>query len=375
MRTVFRGGQVIALLNMRFRSRAITFNVAVAGVVCCSVFAGCRRVEEPAVDEHSRAATPAATSPDLGPSTTASATARTSTPPPLASSDPPTQVLSLPSSAYQAALFADDDGFELLTSTAAYRLLPGKQPLQRTIDLGSAATVTRTSYVYWSQGAVWRQDRQKPQAKADKLAPLADAPQLMVANRAGDEFALLLRAADNRSAIARIEGRRVKTLYTSPGSIDALTWIDQALYFVERPAGAAWRIARIGLSGEGARFTPDKTGRWPAQLSGDKELVYYDGARRDVLRLSPDLQGEQVLARDFICSPLTVAKHVYCSTMEGIFELSGAGPRRQVVPAPRHLITALAANSERLAFISDVGAQGQDRLAVFVVPLRAEAAP
>jgi len=55
--------------------------------------------------------------------------------------------------------------------------------------------------------------------------------------------------------------------------------------------------------------------------------------------------------------------------MEGIFELSEAGQRRPIVPAPRQLITNLAANSKRLVFISDAGAQGKDQLVVYTVPL------
>ena len=65
---------------------------------------------------------------------------------------------------------------------------------------------------------------------------------------------------------------------------------------------------------------------------------------------------------------VSVNANVYCSTMEGIFELSANGQRRQIVPAPRQLITNLAANSKQLAFVSDAGAQGKDQLVVYTVP-------
>lgn len=286
--------------------------------------------------------------------------------PPIA----PTELLSLPSSAYQASLFADDEAVELLTSTTAYRFLPGKEPRTRSMDLGFAATVTRKSYVYWSRGALWSEPRDATKAAAaTKLAALSEAPQRIVADLGADEFAFLSKSDTNRYAIAKLEARRVKTLYTSPGSIDALTMIGDALYFVERPAGANWRIASVKLDGGNPTFGADKAGRWPALLRGSKDVVYYDGAGRNVVSLSPDLQRERVLARDFICSPMTVTANVYCSTMEGIFELSAAGERRQLVPAPRQLITNLAANSERLVFLSDAGGQGRDQLALYFVPL------
>lgn len=352
---------------MRLRSSTVIWAAVAAWVVGLG---GCKRVEEPAGTVRQQ---PSALS---AMSTGGSGSADNAASPPSAATTlsaplvAPTQLLTLPSSAFQAALFADDEAIELLTSTAAYRLLPGKAPLTRTIDLGFAATVTRKNYIYWSHGALWSEPRRAPNPSgAVKLASLAEQPQRIVADIGADEFAWLSKSADDRYTLSKLENRRVKTLYTSPGSIDALTMIGDALFFVERPDGANWRIARVQLSGGKATFSADKSGRWPALLRGTKDVVYYDGTRRGVLSLSPDLQHERVLAEDFICSPLSVSANVYCSTMEGIFELSAAGTRRQVVPAPRQLITTLAANAARLVFVSDAGAQGKDQLAVYSVPL------
>ena len=327
--------------------------VVAFSVVLCS----CKRVAEP-IGEPPAAAAAARPS-------AASASASAPTPPLHA----PTQLLTLPSSAYQAALFADDQAIELLTNNAAYRLEPGKEPVSRSIDLGSAATITRKSYVYWSQGAIWSEPRRAAGARA-KLGALAERPQRIVADIGADELALLTHSAGDRYAIQRLENGRLKTLYASAGSIDALTMVGGALYFVERPSNADWRVGRVTLSGGNATFTSSKSGRWPALLRGQKELIYYDGARRDVLSLSLDLQQEHTLAKDFICSPLAVgpSANVYCSTMEGVFELSATGTARQVVSAPRQQITNLAINAAQVAFITDAGGQGQDRLAVFAVP-------
>jgi len=328
-----------------------------------ATLSACSRVEEP-VSERRLVSSPAASV-----ALTAAPLAVSAPAPALLA---PTQLMSLPSSPYQASIFADGEAIELLTSSAAYRLMPGKEPMLRALDLGFAATVTRGSYVYWSQGGIWSAPRRTPSpapSGATKLAALAESPQRFVADIARDEFVFLTRSEGDRYAIHKLENRRVKTLYTSPGSIDALTMIGDALYFVERPGPGNFRIARVMFAGGDAVFTASKGGRWPARLAGNKHVIYYDGARRDVIALSLDLQQERSLAKDFICSPLAVATNVYCSTMEGIFELSGTGQPRQVVAASRNLITNLAVGSQRLAFITDVGGQGQDRLAVNVVPL------
>ena len=356
---------------MRLRSSTVTWAAVAAWAVALG---GCKRVEEPAGNARQQPSAPSAVSTGSSVSGGNVASPTGAAPGVSAPLVAPTQLLTLPSSAFQAALFADDDAIELLTSTAAYRFLPGKEPLTRSIDLGFAATVTRKNYVYWSQGALWSEPRRAPNGSGRvKLASLAEQPQRIVADIGADEFAWLSKSDGDRYTIAKLENRRVKTLYNSPGSIDALTMIGDALYFVERPEGASWRIARMKLSGGQAAFSADKSGRWPALLRGAKDVIYYDGARRGVFSLSPDLQHERVLAEDFICSPLAVSANVYCSTMEGIFELSAAGARRQVVPAPRQLITTLAANAARLVFVSDAGAQGKDQLAVYSVPLESAA--
>ena len=356
---------------MRFRSSTV---ISVAWVAWCLAVGGCKRVAEPASDERPRPSAPSAPATVSSGGTGNGASSASAAPTPTTPLVAPTQLLTLPSSAYQAALYADDEAIELLTSTAAYRLLPDKEPLTRAIDLGVAATVTRKNYVYWSRGALWSEPRRAPNpAGATKLALLAEPPQRIVADIRSDEFAWLSRSDGNRYVIAKLDKQRVKTLYTSTGSIDALTLISGALYFVERPGGASWRIASLKLSGGNASFSTDKAGRWPALLRGTQDVVYYDGARRGVFSLSSDLQHERALAEDFICSPLAVTTNVYCSTMAGIFELSATNQRRQVVPAPRQLITNLAANAARLAFVSDAGAQGKDQLVVYAVPLRAVA--
>ena len=286
----------------------------------------------------------------------------------------PTQLLTLPSSAYQASLFVDDEAVELLTNTVAYRLVPGKDPVPRALDLGFARTVTHHSYVYWSNGAIWSAPRGSATANASprRILTLSHQPQRFVADIDDERetIAWLDRSEDDHYALNTAQKQGVKRLYTSPGSIDALALAADAVYFVERPEAQGFRIGRVALADGATRFTASKSGRWPAMLSASKEVVYYDGSSHEVLALSLDLQHERRLAKDLICSPLAVTANVYCSAMNRLFEVpeSGAAAPRQVVTSPL-LITSLAAHAERLAWIVDSGGRDHDQLLVNTLTL------
>jgi hypothetical protein len=322
-------------------------------VAAAVALAGCSRVEEPPGQRRLAAASSSAVP----------------APPPLPRA---TRLLSAPGSPYNAVLFADAEAIELLTGTTAYRLVPGEPPGQRPLDLGFAATVGGQGYLYWSKGALWSAKRGGSGAPA-RLGPLAEQPQRIVASRSGTELAWLERSATGRYAIAKLASRRTQPLYRSLGSIDTLTLLGDAVFFVERPSSGGWRVGRVALAGGLPSFSAEKPGRWPAMLDGGEELVFYDGNRREVVALSLDLQRERTLVKDFICSPLAVAAaRVYCANVDGVFELRSQGEPRRLVDEPGQVVTALAATSSRLAFVSDVGNRGQDQLALSVVALDAE---
>lgn len=327
-------------------------------VAAAVALSACRRVEEPPGQLRLAASASAATpAPSL---------------PPLPTRLEVSELLTLPSSPYQAALFVDGEVIELLAGTAAYRLIPGKPPLRTELDLGFAATVTRQAYVYWSKGAIWSAERAGSGSAAPKLlVRVAEQPQRLVANAAGTELAWLEHFAGSRYAIAKRDGNVAKRLYTSSGSIDALVLSEDVAFFVERPSSAGWRVGRLALDTGAATFTAESTGRWPAMLGAARELFYYAGSRREVVSLSLDLQREHVLAKDFVCSPLVAASQVYCANLDGIFELTASGAPRQLVAGSRRVVASLAADERRLAFVSDVGQHGQDRLSVSVVALDA----
>jgi hypothetical protein len=274
-------------------------------------------------------------------------------------------LLSLPRSAYHAWIAADDDDVAyLLTSTAAYRLAPDHPPAEMPMDLGFGATTTRSSFVYWSRGAVF--ETPKAGGAPGRLVTLPERPQLFVASEAG--IGWLRHARDGSFSLNALLGKKPTTLYTSHGSIDAVKMVGEQIFFVERPAGTDWRIGRIRPTvGDTPEFTAPRSGRAPAMLAGRRDLVFYDGNRFEVRRLSLDLRHERTTVSGFICSPVAVSEHIYCAQPDGIFELrADERPRRLVPGSTERPVTDLAASATRLLWVVDVGA---DRLEVRALAL------
>lgn len=274
-------------------------------------------------------------------------------------------LLSLPRSAYHASIAADDDDVAyLLTSTAAYRLAPDHPPAEMPMDLGFGATTTRSSFVYWSRGAVF--EAPKAGGAPGRLVTLAERPQLFVASEAG--IGWLRHAPDGSFSLNAMLGKKPTTLYTSHGSIDAVTMVGEQIFFVERPAGTDWRIGRIRPTVAATpEFTAPRSGRPPAMLAGRHDLVFYDGNRFEVRRLSLDLRHERTPVSGFICSPVAVTEQIYCAQPDRNLELRpDQRPRRLVSGNAQRLVTDLAATPKRLLWIVDAGA---DKLEVRALAL------
>jgi hypothetical protein len=233
------------------------------------------------------------------------------------------------------------------------------------MDFGYGATVTRTSFVYWSRGAVW--EAPKAGGAPRRLVALAERPQLFVASEEGG-IAWLRQVPGRSFSLDALIGKKPTTLYTSPGSIDAVTMVGEQIFFVERPGGADWRIGRIRAIGGTPEFTTPRSGRAPAMLAGRHDLVFYDGNRFEVRRLSLDLRRERTPASGFICSPVAVSEaHIYCAQPEGIFQLRpDERPRRLVSGDAQRPVTDLAVTPKRLLWIVDAGA---DKLEVRALAL------
>lgn len=272
-------------------------------------------------------------------------------------------LLALPVSAYHVSLHADEDGFTLLASDAAYRLVPGRAPAKVPLALGFGAAKGRAGVVFWAEGAI--REASLPSGKTRKLASLAARPQSFLSS--GEEVAWLERVEARGFRLGALSSGKPHVAYASAGSIEAATMLSDWVFFVERAPDATWRIGGVKSVRGTPAFTAPRRGRTPAMLVARRDLHYYDGNTREVRRLSPDFQREDVLARDFVCSPLAVWEHVYCAQVEGISEIrEGQAPKRLVEGTAGGPVAALAANSRYVAWVSDAGA---DRLEVKAIAL------
>jgi hypothetical protein len=335
--------------------------------------AACDRAQLPE-DSRSRA-TPTATptvTPAVTPPRTSAGGSETPAVPSLAASAQradPKALLSLSTSAYQASLAVDADAAYLLTSHAAYRLVPGRAPEELRIELGYGASATAHGLVFWSEGAV--REASKQSGTSHRIAALAARPQFFVSS--GDDLAWVARAEDSRYSLGSVAGKRPFTAYTSPGSIDAAAMLGGWVFFVERPTEAEWRIGAVRAEGGAPVSTSTRRGRAPSMLVAHHEIYYYDGNGREVRRLSPDLRDEKVLVSDFVCSPLAVAERVYCANVEGIFELVPDGrPRPLVTLGLGATVSDLAADGRRLFWVADAG---PDKLVVNAIEVADPPAP
>jgi hypothetical protein len=66
----------------------------------------------------------------------------------------PTRLTELPISAYSTVLALDDDAAYLLAPHRAFRLVRGESVRGIDLELGQGATMTRSAFVFWSEGAI-----------------------------------------------------------------------------------------------------------------------------------------------------------------------------------------------------------------------------
>jgi hypothetical protein len=275
----------------------------------------------------------------------------------------PTSLLALPTSAYRASLALDDEAVYVLTEKAVHRIVVGGKAERIPLELGFSATATTHSFIFWSEGAIW--EVSKHGGKPERLGFVPHQPQKLVSS--GSRFAWVDRSEAGQFTIQAIQNQEPRVLHTASGQIDAVTMADDVVVFVERTGPRSWRLGRVRTSEGKPTFAATQQGRTPAMLAAFGNAIYYqdvNGLR--VVELSLDLQRERVLAENFVCSPLAVWESVYCCQVEGLFEVFGDGRApRSLTPNARQLITEIAADSKRIVWLSDVGA---DQLVVRMLP-------
>jgi hypothetical protein len=275
----------------------------------------------------------------------------------------PTTLLSLDLPAYGHTLAMDEEAIFLMTRQAVFRITPGQTPSVIPLELGTGAALTTSNIVFWSKGNV--QQVSKHGGVPSKVCRAPHEPQYFVTS--GSQFAWLDQPEQGTFTIQTSVGRRPKLVYQSMGSIDAMTMLHDYVFFVERSPDGTFRFGGVSILGGRPAFTPARTGRTPAMLTARQELYFYDGNTRSVRSLSPDFQQEKALVSDFICSPIAIDRQIYCGRVEGLFEIDTASHTpRQLAQAGRFSITAIAANSKWLAWLSDIG---PNQLALLSLPL------
>jgi hypothetical protein len=279
----------------------------------------------------------------------------------------PTQLMVDATSAYVAGLAVNADAIYLFTDRVAHRFAPGASPQQIPLENGTTAAATRTDLVYWSKGAIW----QVPKAggKARRIASLAHQPQSFLA--AGDDFAWLDMPVPDQFQIQTLVDQSVRTLLYYAGRIETAAMDAGRVFFVKRESASAsastWRIGSVLVHGGEALYAAPHTGPTPAKLAVAGDVFYYELNSGEIRRLAADFSHEEVLRKDLICSPIAASSRIYCSNLEGLFQLARhpGAVIKPIFPESRR-IAAVAASSTQLAWLSDAG---PDRLSLMTILL------
>jgi len=275
----------------------------------------------------------------------------------------PKRLTSLPVSAYATSLAMDDDAVYLLTSHAAYRLVDGEPAHGIRLELGIGAVLTRSSFVFWSNGTIWSAPKQGGVTR--ELAQFPHQPQYFVGYE--EAFAWVDQAEDGLYTIQTLDRRKPRVLLSSTGEIRALDMVGNAVYFVQRPADDSWRIGSVRLDGGAVDYGTTRKGRAPSQLAGLDGIYYYDLDTKRIMKVTLDLRQEEVQLKELVCSPIHVSKRIYCGCVEGLFDVSKDTHQPRVLVHDRPgSITNVAANSKAVAWVVDVGAE---QLAVDMLPV------
>ena len=272
-------------------------------------------------------------------------------------------------SAYRATLSVDEDAIYLLTDHVAHRIVPGEIHDQFPIENGSGAAVSRSRIVFWSQGTLWQIP--KVGGKVSRVTALEHQPQFLMA--AGEAIAWLDMKSRDEFRIQTFDGKKILTLVSHAGRIETATLFEGRVFFVARDDPTSWRIGSVSVLGGKVTYAAPKGGPTPAKIAVAGDVYYYDVQTNHLQKLSFDLEREETLATDFICSPVAVAVRVYCPNVEGMFELARhAGAKLMPLFPSSERITAVAASTRYLTWLNDAG---PDRLSLRAIRLSLDDTP
>jgi len=261
-------------------------------------------------------------------------------------------------SPYHARLFADEEAVVLVTQTGFTTFRAGKAPEEHAGSLGPVAVRRGGVLVFWRAGSL-REISLSGEGERS-LAPLSHPPRYLLASEG--QLAWIQAARGTGSSLQTLSAGVVREVYASDDSVGAAVMRGADVYWVLRSRDGSWKIGRVGRGGE-HQLTPAHRGRPPATLAPGPDGVYfYDGPKRGVRRLSFDLEREDAVSSNVVCSPLAVSHRVVCAQVGGLFEVPVSGGTPRFLAAERAgPITATSATDDRAFWVAE---NGNDRLVV-----------
>jgi hypothetical protein len=261
-------------------------------------------------------------------------------------------------SAYHARLFADEEAVVLVTQTGFTLFRAGKAPEEHAGSLGPVAVRRGETLVFWRAGSLWEVSLSGQGERT--LAPLAHPPRYLLASEG--HLAWIQVERETGASLHTLSAGVVRQVYDSADGVSAAVMHGADVYWVLGSRDRSWKIGRVGLDGQ-HQVTRAHRGRTPASLARGRDGVYfYDGPKRGVRKLSFDLQREDAISSNVVCSPLAVSNRVVCAQVGGLFEVpaSGGTPRflAAEVAGP---ITATSATDDRAFWVAE---NGNERLVV-----------
>jgi hypothetical protein len=262
-------------------------------------------------------------------------------------------------SAYHGRLFADQEGVVLVTPSGFALFRGGEAAEEHRVSLGPVAVRQGGSVVFWRSG--WLRQISLSGENERRLAALPQAPQYLLAS--AQRLAWIDFERDAGSSLQTISRGAVQVVYRSEDRVYASVLRDAMVYWIVQRRDGSWKVGSLGLDGQHQRWTAAHHGRPPAMLAlGPDGVYFYDGPERGVRRLSFELDREDAVATDVICSPLVVSSRAICAQVGGLFEVPPGGAAPRFLASERDgPITALAATEDRVFWLAE---SGNDQLVV-----------
>lgn len=267
-------------------------------------------------------------------------------------------------SAYQARLFADEDGAVLVTQAGFTIFRRAEAAEERAIPLGPIAVRQGGSIVFWRSGRL-RQISLSGEDERD-VAALTRAPQYLLASES--RLGWIHVDQENGASLQTLSAGDVRVVYETQDRVCASVMRDTVVYWVLQSRDGTWKVGSIGLDGQHRMLTGAHEGRPPAMLAvGADGLYFYDGPERGVRKLSFALDREDAVLTNVICSPLAVSDRVICAHVGGLFDIAPRGLAPRILASEGSgPITAVAATHDRVFWVAEAG---DARLIVRTVPL------